>query len=94
MVILLQHGGCIFSHYHRLPLTTVCSMTLLNEIFLRYGLPRRVICDNGRQFVSDVMQHLYHQLYIKQPLIHVDHPQANTFDRKKRYLKFRHFSRE
>ncbi|GFT56299.1 pro-Pol polyprotein [Trichonephila clavipes] len=33
-----------------------CAMTFLNEIFLRYGVPRRLISDNGTQFVSAVMQ--------------------------------------
>ncbi|GFW71264.1 pro-Pol polyprotein [Trichonephila clavipes] len=35
-----------------------CAMTLLNEVFLRYGVPRRLISDNGTQFVSAVMQQL------------------------------------
>ncbi|GFT32215.1 transposon Tf2-9 polyprotein [Trichonephila clavipes] len=31
-----------------------CAMTLLNEVFLRYGVPRRLISDNGTQFANPV----------------------------------------
>ncbi|KAJ0169595.1 hypothetical protein K1T71_014780 [Dendrolimus kikuchii] len=33
-----------------------CARVLLEEVFLRYGFPRRIISDNGTQFVSAVMQ--------------------------------------
>ncbi|GFV17370.1 gag-Pol polyprotein [Trichonephila clavipes] len=33
-----------------------CAMTLLNEVFLRYEVPRRLISDNGTQFVSTIHQ--------------------------------------
>ncbi|GFX66553.1 pro-Pol polyprotein [Trichonephila clavipes] len=60
-----------------------CAMTLLNEVFLRYGVPRRLISDNGTQFVSAVMQQLCFVLDINQSLIPVYHPQANPVERKK-----------
>ncbi|GFT03058.1 transposon Tf2-8 polyprotein [Trichonephila clavipes] len=46
-----------------------CAMTLLNEVFLRYGVPRRLISDNGTQFVSAVMQQLCFVLDINQSWI-------------------------
>ncbi|GFU99635.1 protein NYNRIN [Trichonephila clavipes] len=33
-----------------------CAKTLIEEVLLRYGLPRRLISDNGPQFISAVMQ--------------------------------------
>ncbi|GFW76159.1 hypothetical protein TNCV_2058061 [Trichonephila clavipes] len=64
-----------------------CAMTLLNEVFLRYGVPRRLISDNGTQFGSAVMQQLCFVLDINQSLIPVYHPQANPVERKNRDLK-------
>ncbi|GFS54206.1 gypsy retrotransposon integrase-like protein 1 [Trichonephila clavipes] len=64
-----------------------CAMTLLNEVFLRYGVPRRLISDNRTQFVSAVMQQLCFVLDINQSLIPVYHPQVNPVERKNRDLK-------
>ena len=33
-----------------------CAKCLVDEVILRYGTPRRVISDNGPQFVSDILQ--------------------------------------
>ncbi|GBM26817.1 Transposon Ty3-I Gag-Pol polyprotein [Araneus ventricosus] len=60
---------------------------LMEEIFLRFGLPRRVISDNGTQFVSAVMQQMCYLLKIHQSSIPIYHPQANPVERKKRDLK-------
>ncbi|GFT22441.1 pro-Pol polyprotein [Trichonephila clavipes] len=43
-----------------------CTMILLNEVSLRYGVPRRLISDNGTQFVSAVIQQLCFVLDINQ----------------------------
>ncbi|GBM59640.1 hypothetical protein AVEN_60381-1 [Araneus ventricosus] len=43
-----------------------CATFLMEETFLRFGLHRRVISDNGTQFVSAVMQHLCYVLKIHQ----------------------------
>ncbi|GBM00599.1 Retrovirus-related Pol polyprotein from transposon 17.6 [Araneus ventricosus] len=64
-----------------------CAKTLVEEIFLRYGLPRRLISDNGSQFISVIMQQTCNFLGIKQELIPVYHTQANPFERKNRDLK-------
>lgn len=64
-----------------------CSRVLLEEYFLRYGLPRRVVSDNGTQFVSAVMQQCMHLMGVKQELIPLYHPEANPAERKNRDLK-------
>ncbi|GFS77946.1 hypothetical protein TNCV_2028161 [Trichonephila clavipes] len=72
-----------------LPNATVkeCAITLIEEVLLRYGIPRRLISDNGTQFVSAVMQQICYLLNIHQSLIPVYHPQANPVERKNRDLK-------
>ncbi|XP_035233490.1 protein NYNRIN-like [Stegodyphus dumicola] len=64
-----------------------CAKTLVEEVFLRYGHPRRLISDNGPQFISAVMQQICNFLEIKQHLIPVYHPQANPSELKNRDLK-------
>ncbi|KAG8232681.1 hypothetical protein J437_LFUL009928 [Ladona fulva] len=64
-----------------------CFKCLVDEVILRYGTPRRVISDNGPQFVSEVMQKVAHCLGFKQSLIPVYHPEANPTERKNRDLK-------
>ncbi|GFV81855.1 transposon Tf2-8 polyprotein [Trichonephila clavipes] len=64
-----------------------CAITLIEEGVLRYGIPRRLISDNGTQFVSAVMQQICYLLNIHQSLIPVYHPQANPVERKSRDLK-------
>lgn len=64
-----------------------CAETLLNEVFLRYGLPRRIISDNGAQFTSAIVQKLTYCLGIKHNFTPVYHPAANPVERKNRDLK-------
>ncbi|GFX47889.1 retrovirus-related Pol polyprotein from transposon 412 [Trichonephila clavipes] len=64
-----------------------CAITLTEEVLLRYGIPRRLISNNGTQFVSAVMQNICYLLNIHQSLIPVYHPQANPVERKNRDLK-------
>ncbi|XP_037866490.1 uncharacterized protein LOC119628437 [Bombyx mori] len=65
----------------------VCAKTLVNEVFMRFGVPRRMISDNGVQFVADVMQKSMFVLGVKQNLIPLYHPEANPVERKNRDLK-------
>lgn len=65
-----------------------CARTLIEEYFLRYGLPRRIVSDNGVQFVSAVMQQCMFVLNISQELLPLYHPSANPAERKNRDLKF------
>lgn len=64
-----------------------CALILLNEIILRYGVPRRIHTDNGSQFISALMQKLTFCLGIQQTFTPVYHPEANPVERKNRDLK-------
>lgn len=64
-----------------------CAKTLINEVFLRFGVPRRVLSDNGVQFISAVMQQACHCMGISQSLTPLYHPEANPVERKNRDLK-------
>lgn len=64
-----------------------CARILMEEYFMRFGLPRRVISDNGVQFVSAVMRQCMSVLGIKQSLVPLYHPEANPAERKNRDLK-------
>ncbi|KAJ8712243.1 hypothetical protein PYW07_005085 [Mythimna separata] len=64
-----------------------CARVLVEEVFMRYGVPRRIISDNGSQFVSAVMQKALFVLGVSQSLIPVYHPEANPAERKNRELK-------
>ena len=60
---------------------------LVEEVFLRYGIPRRLLSDNGVQFVSEVMQQVCHCLGIRQTLTPLYHAESNPVERKNRDLK-------
>ncbi|GFW33568.1 retrovirus-related Pol polyprotein from transposon opus [Trichonephila clavipes] len=64
-----------------------CATTLIEEVFMRHGIPRRIISDNGTQFVSAVLQQICLTLNISQNLIPVYSPQSNPVERKNRDLK-------
>ncbi|GBO07398.1 Transposon Ty3-G Gag-Pol polyprotein, partial [Araneus ventricosus] len=64
-----------------------CATTLIEELFMRYGIPRRIISDNGPQFISSVLQQVFRTLNINQNLIPIYFPQANPDERKNRDLK-------
>ncbi|GFU72562.1 transposon Tf2-9 polyprotein [Trichonephila clavipes] len=61
-----------------------CATTLIEEVFMRHGIPRRIISDNGTQFVSAVLQQICFTLNISQNFIPVYSPQSNPVERKKR----------
>ncbi|PZC79417.1 hypothetical protein B5X24_HaOG216412 [Helicoverpa armigera] len=64
-----------------------CAHILIEEYFMRFGLPRRIISDNGVQFVSAVMRQCMTVLDIKQNFIPLYHPESNPAERKNRDLK-------
>ena len=64
-----------------------CAWTLVNEVCLRFGMPRRLISDQGTQFISGILQQITNCLGITQKFIPVYHPSANPVERKNRDLK-------
>lgn len=64
-----------------------CARTLIEEVILRFGVPRRIISDNGTQFVTAVMQQVAFCLGFEQALIPVYHPEANPVERQNKELK-------
>ncbi|KAF8787755.1 Gag-Pol polyprotein-like protein [Argiope bruennichi] len=62
-------------------------LQLIEEIFPRYGIPRRKISDNGSQFVSAVLQQVWVSPSTLANLIPVYFPQSNPVERKNRDLK-------
>ncbi|GFU26336.1 gag-Pol polyprotein [Trichonephila clavipes] len=64
-----------------------CATTLIEEVFMRHGIPRQIISDNGTQFVSAVLQQICFTLNISQNFIPVYSPQSNPVERKNRDLK-------
>lgn len=65
----------------------MCAKVLINEIFLRYGVPRQLRTDNGVQFISAIMQQVTYCMGIQQMFTPVYHPEANPVERKNRDLK-------
>ena len=51
-----------------------CAINLLDEICLRFRVPTRMICDNGPQLITDVMQKLVLCLGINQAITSVYQP--------------------
>ena len=64
-----------------------CAKILIDKMFLRYGLPRRLKCANGVQFIFAIMQQVTYCLGIQQSFTPVYHPEANPVERKNRDLK-------
>ncbi|KAL0821690.1 hypothetical protein ABMA28_005122 [Loxostege sticticalis] len=64
-----------------------CAKTLIEEVLLRFGVPRRMVSDNGVQFVSEIMQQVCYTFGIDQCLTPFYHPEANPVERKNRDLK-------
>lgn len=64
-----------------------CAKLLIEEIFLRYGTPRKMISDNDVQLISDVMQKMTYCFNINSTFIPVYHPESNPVERKNRELK-------
>lgn len=63
-----------------------CSNKLIFEIFFRYGIARRLISDNGSQFISAVFQKLTYCMEIQQSFVPFYH-QSNPCERKNRDIR-------
>ena len=53
------------------------SQVLLFEVVLKHGAPRRLITDNGTNFVSEAMKLVCKRLGISRSLTSVEHPQTD-----------------
>lgn len=60
---------------------------IIDEVCLRYGIPRKVISDNGIQFISAVIPQVVYCCNIQHTLTSVCHPESNPVERKNRDLK-------
>ena len=67
----------------------VCARIFINNIFLHYGTPRRVISDNGIEFINTVMQYIIYCMGSEQVLTPLYHPETNPVERKNCDLKSR-----
>ncbi|GAN07099.1 hypothetical protein MAM1_0148c06591 [Mucor ambiguus] len=64
------------------------AQVLLYEVVLKYGLPERLISDNGSSYISDAMTLVLKQLGISRALTSVEHPQTDgSVERFSRTLK-------
>ena len=73
------------------PVTTITSsavITFLSDMFTRWGLPREIISDNGKQFTSREFEDFLSGLGIKHCKTALYHPQSNgAVERFNRVLK-------
>lgn len=60
---------------------------LENDVFLLFGVPRRIISDNGVQFRSKEYRRLLNQYQINPAFVSFYHPQANPTERVNRVIK-------
>lgn len=88
-ILILEDVCTRWVELYSLKLATAldCAIILINEVFLRFGFPRRLISDNGVQFVSEIMQQALYCLGINQNLTPFYHPSANPVERRNRDLK-------
>jgi transposase InsO family protein len=61
---------------------------LISEIIARHGVPKRLVCDNGRILTSEVAKLFHTEVGIKLATTSIYHPQANgKVERFHRFLK-------
>uniref|UniRef100_H2ZTY8 Gypsy retrotransposon integrase-like protein 1 n=1 Tax=Latimeria chalumnae TaxID=7897 RepID=H2ZTY8_LATCH len=63
------------------------SSRLITEIFTRYGTPRYLLSDRGRQFISEITQQVCSDWGVVQKFTTAYHPQCNLTERVKKTLK-------
>ncbi|XP_018573667.1 protein NYNRIN-like [Anoplophora glabripennis] len=64
-----------------------CAKILINEIILRFGTPRKMISDNGVQFISEIMQKVIFCFGIRNSFIPAYHPESNPVELITPYLR-------
>lgn len=77
---------CLFFPMRTATAKTICEL-LEDNVFLLFGVPRTIVCDNGKQFQSNEFKSLManHQVTISHTAYY--HPQANAVERVHRTLK-------
>lgn len=73
------------------PLTTATSAAVTrhieNDVFLLFGVPQYIICDNGKQFISESFRKMVGSYASKIVFNAYYHPQANPTERVNRVIK-------
>lgn len=62
------------------PLANITATQVRNfcwKLICRFGLPRTIITDNGRQFIDRKLERFFHELGIRHTTSSVEHPQTN-----------------
>ena len=79
-----------FSKFNQLyPVTkanTHMAIKSLDKFINRYGIPKRIVCDNGSQFTSTVWQDSMKNRNIKIVYTSIRHPRSNKTERVNRDL--------
>lgn len=60
---------------------------LENDVFLLFGVPKRIVSDNGVQFRSKAYHQLLTQYQVQPSYVSLYHPQANPTERVNRVIK-------
>lgn len=55
----------------------VVARCLVEEVFCRYGVPKRILSDRGSEFRSELIKQIHQTLHIKQLFTSSHHPQCN-----------------
>ena len=67
--------------------TSSAIISFLEELFSRWGLPTKIITDNGKQFVSRQIEEFFTSLPLERARTELYHPQANgALERFNRFL--------
>ena len=73
---------CHFTHWviaipTRTRAAPVVARALVEEVFCRYGVPKRLLSDRGSEFCSELVRQIHQTLHVKQLFTTADHPQSN-----------------
>lgn len=77
---------CIFQPMRQANAKSICKI-LEEHVFLLFGVPHNIICDNGKQFISKEFQSLAKTYNVNVQHVAFYHPQANPCERQHRTLK-------
>jgi transposase InsO family protein len=55
----------------------VAARALVEEVFCRYGIPKRILSDRGTAFRSEMLRQIHATLHVKQLFTSSHHPQCN-----------------